>query len=548
MRRNGLSPLDGSDTRVEGRQGQRRLRFFVGLCVTGALLTACSDTSNLPLMRPTQPQLNVFNPNFKGGAAADEPQAALIARDVLARGGSAADAAVATFFTLTVTYPIAASLGGGGVCLIHDHQKKTMETLEFPARAAAGGGPVAVPGVVRGMAALHARYGRLDWRTLLGPAESLARFGVPASRALVRRLEPVSGSITQQPDLMKILGRNGEVVSEGQMVEQLELASMLGQIRSRGGGDFYTGASARQYVEAVQVLGADLTTEDLRSYRADWRKAILIKHESRWLNFSNTVGGRRAAWQWLMIQSIGNWGRMKPEERAHILMETSARAYGQTGNPSVEKAKALIADFDLNRKTYQTHGQPIRLSQEEGTTSFVVGDSTGSGVACTVSLNGPFGVGRTAPGTGIVMGATPEISGDANDYIAVAMIYNETNQQLFAAVTADGGTPAPSIAAGALADIEFGENSLAEIIAAPRMFSPGEPDVGFIEVQNDNQLLTGLSQRGHKMQDPSPPFGRLSILYCTKGLQRAPETCEIRTESRGFGLATTDLIKKLPGE
>ena len=104
---------------------------------------------------------------FAGGAAADEPRAVTVASDVLSAGGTAADAAVSLYFTLAATYPMAASLGGGGVCLVFDAPTATAESLEFLPRPPVRGGSVAVPGSVRAMSALHARYGRLRWEQLV---------------------------------------------------------------------------------------------------------------------------------------------------------------------------------------------------------------------------------------------------------------------------------------------------------------------------------------------------------------------------------------------
>ncbi len=69
--------------------------------------------------------------NYFGGLAADEPQAVVVARDVLSAGGTAADAAVAMYFALAVTLPSSAGLGGGGVCVVHGSRKTVAEALDF---------------------------------------------------------------------------------------------------------------------------------------------------------------------------------------------------------------------------------------------------------------------------------------------------------------------------------------------------------------------------------------------------------------------------------
>ena len=137
---------------------------------------------------------------FLGGVAADEPRAALIGRDVLSAGGSAADAATAVYFALAVTLPSSASLGGGGVCLVHDTPSARTEAIRFLARRPADvppgtARPSAVPGNPRGFFALHSKYGVLRWEQVVAPAEGLARFGTPVSRALARDLKQVGTAL-----------------------------------------------------------------------------------------------------------------------------------------------------------------------------------------------------------------------------------------------------------------------------------------------------------------------------------------------------------------
>ena len=142
---------------------------------------------------------------FIGGAVADEPRAALAAREVLALGGTAADAAVALGFTLAVTLPSRAGLGSNGACLAYGPSRNgpaqgSPEAIVFVAAAPSApppntDRPAAAPMLARGLFALHARYGKQPFESLIAPAEQLARFGVPISRALVRDLEPVAGPL-----------------------------------------------------------------------------------------------------------------------------------------------------------------------------------------------------------------------------------------------------------------------------------------------------------------------------------------------------------------
>ena len=124
--------------------------------------------------------------------AADESRAAEIGRDILLAGGNAADAAVAMYFAMAVTLPSAASLGASGACIVHNDKTKAAEAFVFPPIAApgtVGGQPFIVPSGVRAITLMHVRHGQLRWEATVAPAERLARFGVPVSRALSRDLQ-----------------------------------------------------------------------------------------------------------------------------------------------------------------------------------------------------------------------------------------------------------------------------------------------------------------------------------------------------------------------
>nr|MBT6741974.1 hypothetical protein [Rhodospirillales bacterium] len=152
---------------------------------------------------------------FAGGVAGDEPSAVLVAQKILKGEGSAADAAIAAYFAMSVTLPSAASLGGGGACLVIDREKNKVESLTFMAGGMDGNRPV-VPANVRAMYALHAKYGQLPWRQLVAPAENMARFGAPVSRAFARDLVAAQGHITPSSDMGRTFAnRQGRLVREG---------------------------------------------------------------------------------------------------------------------------------------------------------------------------------------------------------------------------------------------------------------------------------------------------------------------------------------------
>ena len=218
-----------------------------------------------------QPGQPGYVAGFLGGIVADEPRAALAGREVLSSGGTAGDAAVAVALTLAVTLPSRAGLGGGGACIAYSPSVKTQaggvpEAVMFTAPAPAEPGaradrPAAIPMLARGLFLLHARYGAQPFEFLVSSAEQMARFGIPASRALVSDLRLVSGPLLTDPGARSVFSQNGVPLSEGQTLRQPDLGSTFAQIRVSGVGDM-TRAPWR---------GGSSNPPPLRAGRSAWR-------------------------------------------------------------------------------------------------------------------------------------------------------------------------------------------------------------------------------------------------------------------------------------
>src|SRR5215470_12425336 len=240
--------LNTSGTRLGQAKNARRPRQFRNLALAGLLLlTACGQSET---DRERDRADSAANPagfsHIRGGisrvvstgsfaaVSADEGRAAEIGRDILQNGGNATDAAAAMYFALAVTLPSAAGLGSSGACIIQDEKTKAAEAFVFAPIAAPG--PVAgqsftVPSSVRAITLMHIRHGQMRWEQTVAPAERLARFGVPVSRALARDLQASGG--------VGLPGKGG-MLAEGNNLVQAGLAGTLGAIRQRGGGEFFS--------------------------------------------------------------------------------------------------------------------------------------------------------------------------------------------------------------------------------------------------------------------------------------------------------------------
>ena len=484
---------------------------------------------------------------FIGGAVADAPRAAIVARDILSGGGTAVDAAVAAYFTLAVSFPAAAGLGGGGVCVIYDAPSQTTDTVEFLPRSPAAGGPIAIPAAVRGIAALHARYGRLNWELLLGPAEDFARQGHSVSRALARALARSAPLVLANQEMRAIFGRDGGIVQEGQMLVQIELAAIIRQLKLRGSGNFYLGQTAGLLIEGIVAAGGRVTTEDLRTYQPVWREAesVRIGNLIVYTVPAPPMGGILAGQMWAMLADAGRYAAAAAAERPHLLAEVLARAFAdRAAEPAANKlsafrAHSLVSSYRPEVHTVLKVADPVPWGTHPNgavghTTSFVIADRGGSVVACGFTMNGPFGAAGIAPITGVAL--APAEAANSSVYLGPILVGDRDVGGVVYAAAASGGASAPAAMVRTALGALFDRGPLDEALAAPRLFHPGVPDRLYYEPELDKAALGALWERGHVYR-PQPEMGRVNAMRCLGGLVRGPETCAFESDPRGFGLA-----------
>ena len=237
----------------------------------------------------------------QGAVAADHPIASQIGADVLARGGHAVDAAVATAFALGVLNNFASGIGGGGFALIHDGDGEQVYALDFRENAPAaltpehfspngqhdpqlsiiGGLAVGVPGEVAGLWAMHQRFGRIPWNELVAPAIQLAAQGFEAHDLFITRVEAMhgrtAGDNTAERRLQQLFDRTyvfeGEL-QPGTIVRRPGLAAALEIIARQGAPGFYEGEIADDILQSIEKAGGVMTAEDLRAYQPVWREPL----------------------------------------------------------------------------------------------------------------------------------------------------------------------------------------------------------------------------------------------------------------------------------
>ncbi len=508
-----------------------------------------------------------FIQGFLGGVAVDEPRASLIGRDILSSGGSAADVAVAVSLALSVTKPSSASLGGGGICVVHDVEKNVTETLDFLPRepssiSPSAVQPVAIPGTIRGLAVLHAKYGKLSWTQLVTPAETLARFGNQVSRAFAYDLLRMPPAAMADPEFRKVFGqgKGSGIVREGDFFKQLDLSAVLGRLRGRGAGDFYTGLTGRQFVAAVASSGGSLNIKDLRAYKPLWRPTLKVRYiRNVTFHFPLMPGPSSvvAAQVTGMLIEDNDWDDYSPAERSHLLAELSGRASyargrwlrsdGSTAAPpqslvSEDALKRLIEGYQNERHTPLPNARsgPAQALGNNVGTSFVAVDRTGSAVACALTLNNPFGVGRIAQGMGIILAALPAPLGRGLDSLGVMLGVNNVHNVFFYSAAGTGSIAVPGVLAGVAMGtaLPASGEGLETALGAKRVYNSGNPDVTYYEKGLAGGVVSDLGKLGHRL-NPASGMGLVNAIFCPSGVpNKEGMSCSIRTDPRGFGLAS----------
>jgi len=387
-------------------------------------------------------RLNAEDPfagRVRAAAIADEPQAAIIGRMALESGGSAADAAAAMYFALAVTHPAAASLGGGGICLVRSANGR-IDSLDFLARAPAAGGTIAIPGNLAGIAALQSHYGVMRWAAVVLPAERLAGAGT-VTHALAEDIAKIPASAQGDNALDTIAHRTtGERRAEGDSINRPDLAMTLTKISAAGINIFYDGALGRAFIDTARAKGGAITASDLESYTVKIAPAEAFDLDGMRLSIPSLATGA-----------------------GQLAAETLSSARGASDRGVIDAAVT---------KSLSELGAPQTLPQDFGSTSFLAADTAGRAVSCAVTMNGAFGA--AASSNGIIMAKNPAGAPEG---------YGNAFLDPMIATSGQGG------ALHAIASASSGPSSLAGVVEALAM-SRTSPK------RNARDILTAVTQAG----------------------------------------------------
>ncbi len=408
------------------------------LAVAGLFTTSAGFLESAPAYAkappPQQPVLNA------SAVAVADKYSADAAEQIFKEGGNAVDAAVAIAFTLAVTYPEAGNIGGGGFMTLYVNGKPYFIDYRERAPLAAtrnmflddqgnvikgkslfGYYAAGVPGTVAGMWEAQHRFGKLKWKQVLAPAIKYARDGFEVDEQLAKRREDAEKDFAGKTNFDTYFGN----LKQGVNFKQPDLAAVLTRIANQGAREFYNGKTADLIAASMKGHGL-ITKRDLQDYRAVWRQPI----QADWNGYHVITAPPPSSGGIGLVQLLKMKADLKSDftnvdlnspQYIHLISEIEKRVFADRaqylGDPDFYKVPVAqltddayiakrAAEVNPNAPSDTKSVQPglgTSMPEKAETTHFSVVDKWGNAVSNTYTINGYFGSGVVAEGTGIVL-------------------------------------------------------------------------------------------------------------------------------------------------
>jgi len=508
-----------------------------------------------------------------------EPMAAEIGTQVLADGGNAMDAAIATAFAQMVFNPFMCGLGGWGDCIYHEAATGKTHHLGFWPRIGSGMHPemwvddikgytalwnfplfedhrnmightsIMTPGVVAGLGTLHDTFGTKPWAELLRPSIDWSNRGYRIPFHIARQLnEPYIPGLPHPrekycatPSAKALwLRPDGSPKQRGDDYRNPDQARTLEQLASSGWKDFYLGQLADVIIGDFEANGAFVTREDLAGYQPVGDAPLRLPYRDLEVVSSPPPGGGLLLLQALGILNHFDLHKIEHNSPEHIRLVAAALAWVSTTRfnhladpqfrpvpvPHLLSASHLeeLAN-KVRRNEWPDHSD---LNAPGGTTHLCVTDARGNAVTMTHTLTSCSGV--VIDGTGFTwndgVALMDPVPGRSNSYepgkaraSAVAPTLLLRDGRPFMLAGAPGGWSITSAVLHTILNVvDFGMEPM-EAVAAPRVHSEGRRVFG--ELRVNSRALDALQADGVEIETPldsySAGLGRAQCLFLDPG-------------------------------
>jgi gamma-glutamyltranspeptidase/glutathione hydrolase len=494
----------------------------------------------------------------QGMAATSHPLVSQVALDVLKRGGTAVDAAIAANATIGLMEPTGNGVGGDLFAIVWDAKTKKLHGLNGSGRSPAsltfeklqaelkkrnsktipprGPLPVSVPGTVDGWFELHQRFGKIPMQELLQPAIAYARNGFPVTEVIAQGWAMNAKVLEQYPNYRETFMPNGRAPAKGEIFRNPLLADTLARIAAGGRDAFYKGDIAQRIEKYMRANGGYLTAADLAAHRSEWIEPVSTNYRGYdvWELPPNTQGV--AALQMLNIleaYDLNSMGFASPEylhlfvEAKKLAFEDRARFYADPAFTKIPLEGLLSKEYAARRRAllgrkaaleYPTDPEAL----EHGDTIYMtVADAAGNMISLIQSNYRGMGSGMTPDGCGFILQDRGELFSMTPGHASVYAPGKRPFHTIIPAFVTKDGKPWLSfgVMGGAMQPqghvqvlvnlIDFGMN-LQEAGDVPRVRHDGssEPtgehmtDGGEVVLENgySPEVVKALEARGHKVK------------------------------------------------
>ena len=504
----------------------------------------------------------------KGMVTSNHPIASTAGAEMLALGGNAVDAAIATAFALTVVEPPMVGIFGSGHVILYTGSAESLHVDNYGVAPAAatpdmydpvsdtwpdyletsgqqnrvGYRAVAVPGNLKGWCLLEDRYGRLGLDRVIQPAIRYAASGFPASSYLIGIIAECRDDLARFEASREIFLPGGGPPRPGDQIVRSDYARTLERIAGTGAEVLYDGELGETVVADMEANGGIVTMDDLRSYDVIERSPVRGTYRGYEIVAvgPTSSGGTHIIQILNLLESFDVLGMgFGTADSVHLLAECLKIAFADRdvhmGDPaymdvpleglmSKEYAALRRGEIDMERAGSPGAGRPNTHEGESAdTTHFTVADDEGNLVCMTQTIHSAFGSRVTVPGTGIMLNNNMYIfdphPGHANSVAPGKRMLSSMSPTIvlkdgrpFIALGTPGGTRIFGAVLQAIVNVIDHGMTLQEAVEAPRAWTQGQE----LEVEGGvaPAVRKELAGRGHTVVVvPSVAGGMNGVMY-----------------------------------
>ena len=506
-----------------------------------------------------------------GMVATSHPLATQIGLDILKKGGTAIDAAIAANIALGLMEPTGNGIGGDLFAIVWDAESKKLHGLNASGPApkdisidyfrdndlekipSYGPLPVTVPGAVDGWIKLHKKFGKLEFRTLFEPTIAYAKNGFPVTETIAYYLKNSQKRFEKYPNFNDLWVKNGSMPAKGEIFKNPQLAKTLETIALKGREGFYEGEVANVMVDFIQSQGGFLTHEDLSSFHSEWTPPVSSNYRGYDVWELPPNGQGIAALQILNILEKFDLKKMGlfSAEYIHLFTEAKklafadrAKYYADPNFSSIPVQELISKEYAAERSKRIDFEKPSQTDEagilKSGDTIYLTAaDQYGNMISLIQSNYRGMGSGMVPPGLGFMLQDRGELfsldpdhknslEGGKRPFHTIIPAFVTKDGEPFMSFGVMGGATQPQAHAQIIINMIDFELNLQEAGDAPRIVHSGSSqptdevmlDGGTLSIERGfgSEIENELTNKGHQLKYEKGIFGGYQAIMLKNGI------------------------------